>query len=111
MLVNYGEIKNEIFLFYPLFKRMITNYTESLSENRGWGWVIKGNTAAGGDLFSKKAFGHTGFTGTSLWVDPEYGVYIILLTNRVHPTRENVKIIRFRRLFHNAVLASLDGRS
>ncbi|WP_019907230.1 serine hydrolase domain-containing protein [Thermoanaerobacter indiensis] len=111
MLVNYGKVENEVFLSYPLFKRMIANYTENLGESRGWGWAIKGNTSAGGDLFSEKAFGHTGFTGTSIWVDPEYGVYIILLTNRVHPTRENAKIIRFRRLFHNAVMASLDWRN
>ncbi|EGD53118.1 beta-lactamase [Thermoanaerobacter ethanolicus JW 200] len=111
MLVNYGKVKDEIFLSYTLFKRMITNYTENLGESRGWGWAIKDNTSAGGDLFTERAFGHTGFTGTSLWVDPEYGIYVILLTNRVHPTRENVKIIRFRRLFHNAVMASLDWRN
>jgi CubicO group peptidase (beta-lactamase class C family) len=111
MLINFGRVREDVFLSYPLFVRMITNYTPNSEENRGWGWVIKGHTAFGGDLFSEKAFGHTGFTGTSIWVDPEYKVFIILLTNRVHPTRENVKIIRFRRLFHNAVLSALDWRN
>ena len=47
-----------------------------------------GYTAAG-SLLSPRSFGHTGFTGTSMWMDPERELYVILLTNRVHPTREN----------------------
>lgn len=107
MLLNKGKVNGEVFLSYPTYVRMIKDYTKGNSESRGLGWCIKGNTSAGGDLFSEEAFGHTGFTGTSLWVDPFYGVYIILLTNRVHPTRNNIKILRFRRIFHNAVMASL----
>jgi CubicO group peptidase (beta-lactamase class C family) len=41
---------------------------------------------------SPQAFGHTGFTGTSIWIDPGQDLFVILLTNRVHPTRENRKI-------------------
>ena len=58
-----------------------------------------------GDLFPACSFGHTGFTGTSLAVDPTTGFYLILLSNRVHPTRENLKLMRFRRALHNAVYA------
>ena len=59
-----------------------------------------------GDLFPVDSFGHTGFTGTSFAIDPHTGFYVILLTNRVHPTRENLKLMRFRRAFHNALYAA-----
>lgn len=58
-----------------------------------------------GDLLPECAFGHTGFTGTSLAVDPTTGFYLILLSNRVHPTRENTRLMRFRRTLHNAAYA------
>lgn len=105
MLINRGKG----FMSLPSFEAMIINYTKGMDENRGIGWCIKGNElSSGGDIISPTAFGHTGFTGTSLWVDIEHDMYVGLLTNRVHPTRENMNIIRFRRLFHNAVLASID---
>ena len=104
MLINKGNG----FISYPAFCAMTRNYTENLNENRGFGWCIKGNKlSSGGDIISSSAFGHTGFTGTSIWIDTENDIYIILLTNRVHPTRENNKMIMFRRRFHNAVLASV----
>lgn len=105
MLINRGKD----FMSLPAFEAMIRNYTKGMDENRGIGWCIKGTElSSGGDIISPNAFGHTGFTGTSLWIDIEHDIYVGLLTNRVHPTRENMNIIRFRRLFHNTVLASLD---
>ncbi len=56
-----------------------------------------------GDLFSKNSVGHLGFTGCSLWIDRDQEVIIILLTNRVHPTRENDEIRRLRPLVHNTI--------
>ncbi|MEC7585043.1 MAG: serine hydrolase, partial [Planctomycetota bacterium] len=50
------------------------------------------------------AFGHTGFTGTSLWCDPQSGVCVVLLTNRVHPTRENSRIRGVRAALHDLVM-------
>ena len=50
----------------------------------------RGNTSAG--ALGSRAFGHTGFTGTSIWVDPETRLFVVLLTNRVHPTRRNRQI-------------------
>ncbi|WP_206427368.1 serine hydrolase domain-containing protein [Clostridium rectalis] len=89
---------------------MINNYTKTLGESRGLGFCVKahGENSSGGELISEGAFGHTGFTGTSIWIDRRLGVYIILLTNRVHFSRENNKIIRFRRVFHNSVIAELN---
>ena len=60
-----------------------------------------------GRWLSPTAIGHTGFTGTSLWIDWERDLYIVLLTNRVHPTRDNEAIRRLRPQFHDAVIAEL----
>lgn len=109
MLINNGQIDGKRFLSPTTVSRMVRNYTLGLDENRGLGWCVKGDKiSSGGDIISPTAFGHTGFTGTSIWVDRENDVYVVLLTNRVHPTRENNKIIRFRRIFHNAVISSLE---
>jgi CubicO group peptidase (beta-lactamase class C family) len=56
---------------------------------------------------SPAAFGHTGFTGTSLWIDPARGAYVVLLTNRVYPTRTNQAIQSVRRRVHDAVMREL----
>lgn len=62
-----------------------------------------GECSAAGQYLSPKAFGHLGFTGTSFWIDPETGLIIVLLTNRVHPSRENLGIKKFRPLIHDLV--------
>ncbi len=66
-----------------------------------------GYTAAG-SLLSARSFGHTGFTGTSMWMDPERELYVILLTNRVHPTRENRAILAVRAQVCDAAVRALD---
>ena len=60
---------------------------------------------------SPRSFGHTGFTGTSMWMDPDRKLFIILLTNRVHPTRENNAIREVRRAVADAVVRGLAGPS
>ncbi len=68
----------------------------------GWDTVSeKGSTA--GRHFSPVSYGHLGFTGTSMWADPERDLGVVLLTNRVHPTRENLGIRQLRPAFHDAV--------
>jgi CubicO group peptidase (beta-lactamase class C family) len=64
--------------------------------------------SSAGSLFSARSFGHTGFTGTSMWMDPERGLYTILLTNRVHPTRDNDAIRGVRAQVADAVVRALD---
>lgn len=109
MYLNDGRLPGgEVLLNKCTIDCMTHNYTENLGEGRGLGFCVKGyEKCSGGDLLTPQAFGHTGFTGTSLWIDKNYGIYIILLTNRVHPDRSNNDIIRFRRIFHNAVVASI----
>ncbi len=72
----------------------------------GWDTVSKEGSSAG-RRFSARSFGHTGFTGTSVWADPERDVGVVLLTNRVHPTRENQGIRRLRPEFHDAVMEAV----
>ncbi|MBP2017505.1 CubicO group peptidase (beta-lactamase class C family) [Symbiobacterium terraclitae] len=78
-------------------------------EHRGLGWIVAREDSAGlscGDLFSPGSFGHTGFTGTSLWIDPHRRLVVALLTNRVHFGRTD-HILRLRPRFHNAVAAAV----
>jgi CubicO group peptidase (beta-lactamase class C family) len=65
--------------------------------------------SSAGDKFSLDSFGHTGYTGTSVWVDPENGLFAVLLSNRVNPSASNEKIKKFRPRFHNAVFGLLKG--
>jgi CubicO group peptidase (beta-lactamase class C family) len=73
----------------------------------GWDSPAKENSSAG-RYFSRKSVGHTGFTGTSVWMDLDKDIIVILLTNRVHPTRENEKIKTFRPALHDLVMEELD---
>ncbi|HEU4698213.1 MAG TPA: serine hydrolase domain-containing protein [Gemmatimonadales bacterium] len=58
-------------------------------SSRALGWDTPSEGSSGGTRLSAHAFGHTGFTGTSIWIDPDRRLVIVLLSNRVHPTREN----------------------
>jgi CubicO group peptidase (beta-lactamase class C family) len=79
-------------------------------SSRALGWDTMLPTSSCGTMLSPSAIGHTGFTGTSLWIDPARDLYIVLLTNRVHPTRENDKLKTLRPLVHDAVIREVaDG--
>lgn len=78
-----------------------TKRAESKST-RGLGWDTKSRRgSSAGSKFSMHSYGHTGFTGTSVWIDPENRLYAALLTNRVYPTADNSKITAFRPKFHD----------
>lgn len=72
----------------------------------GWDGPAEGGSAAGG-MFSRQTVGHLGFTGTSIWLDLKKDRHVILLSNRVHPTRDNDKIREFRPALHDAVNRAL----
>lgn len=93
-------------------KEVMEQFTGRRSEgfHRGLGWALSSGRGAAGALLSPGSFGHTGFTGTSIWIDPDRDLYIILLTNRVHPTRENLKIGQVRSDLADAVARSLTDR-
>jgi len=85
------------------------NFPEGSS--RALGWDTPSNGSSAGSLLSLSSFGHTGFTGTSVWIDPTRELFSILLTNRVHPTRENNAIREVRRLVADAVVKAVDTNS
>ncbi|MCF8056093.1 MAG: beta-lactamase family protein [Desulfocapsa sp.] len=80
-----------------------------LTRIDGSAWTLGFDTvsekgSSSGNYFSKESVGHLGFTGTSFWIDPEKECIVVLLTNRVHPSRENWKIKEFRPVFHDALM-------
>ncbi|HKA56635.1 MAG TPA: serine hydrolase domain-containing protein [Candidatus Binatia bacterium] len=76
----------------------------------GWDTPSPQHSSAG-ELFSPRSVGHLGFTGTSLWVDLDHQVHVIVLSNRVHPRRDNDKIQAFRPALHDAVMRVVLGKS
>ena len=78
-------------------------------SSRALGWDTMRPTSSCGTRLSPGSIGHTGFTGTSLWIDWRRDIYVVFLTNRVHPTRENQAIRRVRPAVHDAVVEELEG--
>ena len=109
MLLNggvYGEQKY-------LKKRTIQNFTKaSYGNHRGLGFVVKGKRGANSlsTKASRKTYGHTGFTGTCVWVDPDNGLIYIFLSNRIYPSKSNTKLYRnqVRRRVHDVIYKALD---
>lgn len=90
-------------------RETLLQFTRRSGENhRGLGWALSSGSGPAGTLLSTNTFGHTGFTGTSIWIDPDRGIFIILLTNRVHPTRDNNKIGPVRSALADAVALALE---
>ena len=78
--------------------------SQSDGAERALGWdVARGERSSAGEFFSEGSVGHTGFTGTSIWIDPKRDLFVVLLTNRVHPSAANQKHVAMRRAVHDAV--------
>ena len=107
MLLNGGELDG-VRIFSPLtVAKMTSVYPRVAFSGRGLGWdVSSAYSSNGGDLFPPSGFGHTGYTGTSIWVDRDTRTIVILLTNRVHPHDEG-SVVRLRSLVANIVAASI----
>lgn len=73
-------------------------------SSRALAWDTMLPTSSCGTRLSPRAIGHTGFTGTSIWIDPERDLYVVFLTNRVHPSRDNNQIQAVRRQVHDAIV-------
>jgi CubicO group peptidase (beta-lactamase class C family) len=80
------------------------------SRALGWDTPSDSGYSSAGTRLSRQSFGHTGFTGTSIWMDPERDLFVILLTNRVHPTRANAKILQVRARVADLVADAVRGR-
>ncbi|MEW6060778.1 MAG: glycoside hydrolase family 3 N-terminal domain-containing protein [Bacteroidota bacterium] len=106
MELNGGVYGGTRYLQEKTIKQFTTRQSEKSS--RGIGWDTKSSDASfSGKYTSMKTFLHTGFTGTSVVVDPERKIIIIFLTNRVYPSRNSSKIFRVRPAVHNAIYEAL----
>jgi len=80
-------------------------------SSRALGWDTPSPNSSAGTRLDSTSFGHTGFTGTSIWIDPTRELVIVLLTNRVHPTRNNARIFPLRMAVADRVVTLLEGAS
>lgn len=107
MMLN-GGLLDGVRVLSPLsVTRMTTPRGSGDSAQRGLGWDIDTPySSPRGDLFSVASYGHTGYTGTSLWIDPASGTFVILLTNRVHPADAG-SVVRLRSTVASVAAANL----
>jgi beta-N-acetylhexosaminidase len=107
MLLNGG-----IYAHRRLLRRQtIAEFTAAsplAAGTRTLGWNVPTAPSSSGQHLSARSFGHTGFTGTSIWIDPQKQLFVVLLTNRVNPTRENDKIQQVRPALHDAIVQALE---
>lgn len=106
MILNGGQY-NGVRLIQPT---TVARWTARQGKNssRAIGWDTPSENSSAGRFFSPRSFGHTGFTGTSIWMDPERGVFVVLFTNRVNPTRANLRHEALRRDVANAVMGAIE---
>lgn len=108
MWLNRGKHQGNKILSEAIVKAAISSHTTGIpSANRGLGWVLKGDSKdASGQLSSMESYGHTGFTGTSILIDPQRQMAAVLLTNCVHYGRDK-SVSLLREAFHNAIIEAL----
>lgn len=109
MLLQNGRF-NDRQLIKPETVMLFTR-RQSDKSTRALGWDTKSETgSSAGNLFGEDSYGHTGFTGTSVWTDPERKLFVVFLTNRVYPTRQNNKLSKVRPALHDAVFKALENK-
>jgi CubicO group peptidase (beta-lactamase class C family) len=107
MMLNKGELDG-VRILSPLTVEKMTSVPDAVGfSGRALGWDVDSDYSSnGGDLFPYGSFGHTGYTGTSIWIDPATSTVVILLTNRVHP-HDTGSVVRLRSLIANIAAASI----
>lgn len=96
-------------LSHPALVELASRRSAVPGSSRALGWDTMLPTSSCGTRLSPRAIGHTGFTGTSLWIDPPRDLYVVCLSNRVHPTRAGEGMQEVRRALHDAVVRDLEG--
>lgn len=92
----------------PALRRVGTEYAANETDRRGFGFQLGAAPAAPAGRFGSASLGHTGFTGTSIWLDPEREWVAVLLTNRVHPRWTDAPMQNWRRQFHDLAAGALN---
>jgi uncharacterized protein YbbC (DUF1343 family)/CubicO group peptidase (beta-lactamase class C family) len=107
MILNRGEYNGARILAPYTIERMISAHSLPTSQMRGIGWDVNSSFSSNrGDIFPVGTFGHTGFTGTSFWLDPASETFVVILTNRVHPTGRG-DVTRLRSFIASIVAGSI----
>ena len=107
MILNKGTFEGKKILSPLTVERMTEVYPQAAFAGYGLGWDLDSDYSTnGGDLFGPRSFGHTGYTGTSMWIDPETDIFLIFLTNRIHPDDKG-SIVALRSRLANVVAAAL----
>ena len=110
MMLNKGSLGDTV-IFKPATVELFTRRANMLEEenSRCLGWDSPHEASSGGVYLSANSFGHTGFTGTSIWIDPDNQMFVILLTNAVHPKRsyKSPNYFDWRQRVHASVYESL----
>ena len=106
MELNYGTYNGKRYLDSTTIAAFIHQQNDASSRAIGWDTRATGRSFSG-QFTSPKTFLHTGFTGTSVVVDPEKKIIIVFLTNRVYPTRNTSKIARVRPAVHDAIIGAV----
>lgn len=107
MLLQKGNYKGRQIIKPKTVELFVKKQSDLSSRALGWDTKSPEGSSAG-SLFSHISYGHTGFTGTSVWTDPVRKLFVIFLTNRVYPTRNNLKILKVRPLLHDEVIRAVD---
>ena len=114
MILNDGMFNDKKILskitIDELFKVQVKEYNgvEVLPKARNLGWQTKDPASSAGELISENTILHTGFTGTNMFIDRDNEIGFVLLTNRVHPTRNNLKHLHVRACIANYIMSHLE---
>lgn len=105
VLLDKGNFNGKSFIN----SETVSLFTSKNSENstRALGWDTQEENSSSGALFGPLSYGHTGYTGTCLWIDPERNLFVIFLTNRVYPTRANNSVSEVRKQLNDQVIKTL----
>lgn len=109
-LLNGGAVDSLQFFTLETIEQFTTREPKHKLRALGWDMRTNSEKSSTGKYFSMNTFGHTGFTGTSLWIDPARSLCVIFLTNRVYPTASNRQILSVRRALHDAIIEDLEQR-
>ncbi len=111
MLLNKGTYNGKKIISKETVNLFIKKQSELSSRALGWDTKTVEGYSSAGKYFSPLSYGHTGYTGTSVWTDPTRKLFVVLLTNRVYPTRHNSKIGGVRPRVHDAIIEALENKN
>lgn len=112
MVARFGRkwLHRDFIISSALYDAATSLQAGTEAQVRGLGWMLRSSeNSSSGDLFSTDSYGHTGFTGTSLWIDPQRKLSVALLTNRVYDGREKPGIHALRRAVHDAIIEGIES--